>query len=75
MVSKQDREEINRKQITRTMTCSKSAANALGLSKQNNTNETCADLEQIIIWLANNTVNKMTEPMTCSRPTVNASGS
>ena len=50
------------------MTCSKSAANALGLSEQNNTNDTCAaDLEQIIIWLANNTVNKITEKMTCSK--------
>ena len=58
------------------MTCSKSAANALGLSKQDNTNGTCAaDLEQIIIWLANNTVNKITEIMTCSKSTVNASGS
>ena len=34
------------------MTCSKSPANALVLSKQDNTNGTCAaDLEQIIIWL------------------------
>ena len=58
------------------MTCSKSEANALALSKQDNTNNTCAaDLEQIIIWLANNTVNKITEIMTCSKSTVNASGS
>ena len=58
------------------MTCSKSAANALGLNKQDNTNNTCAaHLEQIIIWLANNTVNKITEIMTCSKSTVNASGS
>ena len=58
------------------MTCSKSPANELGLSKQDNTNDTyIADLEQIIIWLANNTVNKITEIMTCSKPTVNASGS
>ena len=64
-----------RKQITRTMTCSNSAANALELSKQDNTNDTCtADLEQIIIWLANNTVNKITDIMTCSKSTVNASG-
>ena len=57
------------------MTCSKSAANALGLNKQDNINDTCAaDLERIIIWLANNTVNKITEIMTCSKPTVNASG-
>ena len=58
------------------MTCSKSAANALGLSKQDNTNGTCAaDVEQIIIWLANNTVNKITEIMTCSKSTANALGS
>ena len=43
------------------MTCSKSAANALGLSKQDNTNGTCAaDVEQIIIWLANNIVKNIT---------------
>ena len=58
------------------MTCSKSAANALGLSKQGNTNGTCAaNMEQIIIWLANNTANKITEIMTCSKSTANASGS
>ena len=58
------------------MTCSMSAANALGLSKQDNTNDTCAaDLEQIIIWLSNNTVNKITEIMTCLKSTVNVSGS
>ena len=58
------------------MTCSKSAANALGLCKQDNTNGTCAaDVEKIIIWLANNTVNKITEIMTCSKSTANASGS
>ena len=58
------------------MTCSKSAANALGLSKQDNTNGTCAaDVEQIIIWLENNTVNKITEIMTCSKSTDNALGS
>ena len=57
------------------MTCSNSPANTLGLSKQDHTNGTCAaDLEQTIIWLANNTVNKITEIMTCSKPTVNASG-
>ena len=76
LVSKQGKKQIIRKEITGTMTCSKSATNALGLSKQDNTNDTCAaDLEQIIIWLANNTVNKITEIMTCSKPTVNASGS
>ena len=59
LVSKQGRKQITRKQITRTMTCSKSAANAVGLSKQDNTNGTCAvDVEKIIIWLANNTVKK-----------------
>ena len=58
------------------MTCSKSEANALTLSKQDNTNNTCAaDLEQIIIWLPNNTVNKITEIMNCSKSTINASGS
>ena len=58
------------------MTCSKSAANMLGSSKQDNTNGTCAaDREKIIIWLANNTVNKITEIMTCSKSTANTSGS
>ena len=42
LVSKQGRKQIARKQITGTMICSKSAANALGLSKQDNTNGTCA---------------------------------
>ena len=55
------------------MTCSKSPANTLGLSKHDNTNNTsAADLKQIIIWLANNTVSKITGIMTCSKPTVNA---
>ena len=58
------------------MTYSKSAVNVLGSSKQDNTNGTCAaDVEKIIIWLADNTVNKITEIMTCSKSTVNASGS
>ena len=58
------------------MTYLKSPANPVGLSKQDNTNDTCAaDLEKIIIWLANNTLNKITEIMTCSKPTVNASRS
>ena len=58
------------------MTCSKSAANVLVLSKPDNTNGTCAaDVEKIIIWLANNTVNKITEKMTCSQSTASASGS
>ena len=52
--------------MTGTMTCSKTAANALGFSKQDNSNDTCAtDVEKIIIWLANSTVNKTTEIMTC----------
>ena len=55
------------------MICSKSAANALGLSKQDKTNGTCA--ADIIIWLANNTVNKITEIMTCSQSTASALGS
>ena len=71
MVSKQ-----GRKQINRAMTCSKSAANALGLSKQDNTNGTCAaEVEQIIISLVNNLVNKITEIMTCSKSTTNVSRS
>ena len=46
------------------MTCSKSAANALGLSMQDNTNGTCAAvMEKIIIWFAKNKITKM---MTCS---------
>ena len=58
------------------MTCSNSVANALGLNKQDKTNSTCAaDVEQIIIWSANNTVNKITETMTCAKSTANASGS
>ena len=58
------------------MTCSKSAVNALGLSKQDIANGTCAaDMEKIIIWLANNTVNKITEIMTCSKSTANLSRS
>ena len=58
------------------MTYSKLAANALGLSKQDNTNGACAvDVKKIMIWFANNTVSKITEIMTCSNSTVNASGS
>ena len=58
------------------MTCLKSAVNALGLSKQDNTNGACAtDVEQIIIWLANNKVNKITKIMTCAKSTANAAGS
>ena len=58
------------------MTCSKSAVNALGLSKQDNTNGTCAaEVKKIIIWLANIRVNKITEIMTCSKSTANASRS
>ena len=51
------------------------AANVLGLSKQDKTNGACAaDVEQIIIWLANNTVI-ITKIMTCSKSTANPSGS
>ena len=58
------------------MTCSNLASNAPRLSKQDNTKGTCAaDVEQIIIWLADNIVNKITEIMTCSKSTANASGS
>ena len=53
------------KQTTEIVACSKSTTNALELSKKDNTSCTCAaDVEQIIIWLANNTVNKITEIMT-----------
>ena len=56
------------------MTCSKSTVNAVRLCEQDNTNGTCAaDMEQIIIWLANNTVNEINEIMTCSKSTANAS--
>ena len=75
LVNKQGRKQITKKQITGTMNCSKSAANALGLSKQDNTNDTCtADVEQIIICLANNTVNKIAEIMICSKSKDNALG-
>ena len=58
------------------MTYSKSAANALELSKQDNANGTCAaNVEQIIMWLASNTINKITEIMTSSELTANASRS
>ena len=76
MVSRQGRKQITRKQNTGTMTCSKSVASALGLSKQDNTNGTCAaDVEKIIIWLPNDTVNKIAEIMACSKSTANASRS
>ena len=56
------------------MTCSNSAANARGFSKQDNTNGTCAtEVEKIIVWLANNTVNKITEIMTYSKSRASAS--
>ena len=58
------------------MTYSKSAANAMGINKQDNTKSTCAtDVEQIIIWLANNTENKITKIMTCLKSTANVLGS
>ena len=70
LIGKQDR-----KQITRTMTCWKSGTNVLGLRKKPNTNGICpVDVEQIIIWLANNTVNKITEIMNCSKSTAYTSG-
>ena len=51
------------------MTWLKSAANALGLRKQNNTNDIyAADVEQISILLANNVENEITKIMTCSKP-------
>ena len=54
------------------MICSKSAAHALVLPKQDSTNGTHAvDVEQIMILLANNAVNKLTEAMTCSKSTAN----
>ena len=44
--------------------------------KGDETGDTCAaDMKKISIWLANNTVNKITEIMTCSKSTANASGS
>ena len=50
------------------MTCSKSAANARRLRKQDNTNDICAaDVEQISIPLANNDENEITEIMTRSK--------
>ena len=46
----------------------KVSTNALGLHKQDNTITTCAaDVEQIIIRLANNAVNEITKIMTCSK--------
>ena len=58
------------------MTCSKSAANTLGLFKQNNTIDTCAtDVKQIMIQFAINAVNEITETMTCLESTANASES
>ena len=62
LVSKQ-----GRKNITRIVTWSKSATNALGLCKQDNTNDIyAADVEQISIPLANNVENEITKIMTCS---------
>ena len=54
------------------MTCSKSAFNALGLRKQDNTNGICAaDVKEIVIPLANNAENEITEIMTCSKSSSN----
>ena len=41
LVSKQSRKQITRKQITRTMTCSKSTANASGSWRRNDTEGIC----------------------------------
>ena len=60
-----------RNNATGTMACSKSAANALGLYKQDNTNSMCCCVEQISIPLANNAENEITEIMTCSKSTTN----
>ena len=58
------------------MTCSKSAASVLRLCKQGNSNTKCVtDVEQIIIWLANDAVNKITEIMACSKSTADGLGS
>ena len=47
----------------------------MGLRRQDNTNGKCAaDLEKIIICLASNTLNKITEIMICSKSTGNALG-
>ena len=41
------------------MTCSKSEVNTLLVCKEGNISDTCAaDMEQISIWLANNTGNE-----------------
>ena len=46
----------------------KVGVNVLELIKQDNTNAACvADMEKFIIWLANNTINKITEIMTCPK--------
>ena len=58
------------------MICSKSESNVLGLRKQGSTNSTCvADVEEIIIRLANDAVNKIIKIMACSISTTNSSGS
>ena len=55
------------------MTYTKLAANVLGLRNQDNTSGKCtADIEQIIIQLANNAVSEITETMTCSKSVTNA---
>ena len=73
----QTRQETNNQETNnRNDDLFKVATNALGLRKKGNTSGTCAaDVKQIIIWLENNTVNKITEIMTCSKLTANASGS
>ena len=74
--AKQTRQEKNNQETNnQNNDLFKVAANALGLHKQNNTNGTCAaDVKQIIIWLENNTVNKITKIMTPSKSTASASG-
>ena len=55
------------------MICSKWAADTLGLFKQDKANGICAaDIEQIIVQLANNAVNEITETMTCLKSTTDA---
>ena len=54
------------------MPCSRPAADIpLGLCTQDNSNTTCAaEVEKIIIQLADNIVNQITEAMTCLKSTV-----
>ena len=55
------------------MTCFKPAANAPEVCKQDSISETCpADMYQIIIRLASDGVNEITEMTTCSKSIVRA---